>query len=150
MSESLERLVRDLKGFEDRKVVLAALRKNIRRPVPAVRKAIRARALDTLPSRGGLNAWAASVRITVAIRTAGRAAGVRLKGGRNSAGGRSDIKALDRGRVRHPSWGRRGAGQWHNQTVPAGFITKPVTESTEWRQACIDAVDEAVAVIGRG
>jgi hypothetical protein len=150
MSESLERLVRDLKGFEDRKVVLRELRRNIRRPVPVVRKAIRARALDTLPSRGGLNVWAASTRISVTIRVAGRAAGVRLKGGRNSAGGRSDIKALDRGRVRHPSWGRRGAGQWFNQTVPAGFVTGPVTESTEWHKACIDAVDAAVAVIGRG
>lgn len=150
MSESLERLVRDLRGFENRKVVLRELRRNIRRPVPAVRKAIRARALDTLPSGGGLNAWAAGIRITVVVRTSGRAAGVKLKGGRNSQGGRSDIRALDRGRVRHPSWGRRFRGQWHNQIVPAGFVTKPATESSEWRQACVDAVDQAVAVIGRG
>lgn len=150
MSESLERLVRDLRGFEGRKEVLRQLRKEIRQPVPAVRKAIKARALDTLPRSGGLNAWAAGIRITVAIRGAGRAAGVKLKGGRNSRGGRSDMRALDRGRVRHPSWGRRWSGQWHNQTVEAGFVTKPATEATEWRDACVRAVDNAVRSIGRG
>lgn len=150
MATSLEQLARDIRGFENRREVLRQLRKEIREPLPRVRKNIKARALATLPKRGGLNAWAAAIRITLQIKTSGRTAGVRVRGGRNSLRKRSDMRALDRGRVRHPSWGRRGAGQWHTQTVEPGFVTNPVTETTEWRDVCLRAVDNAVRSIGRG
>jgi hypothetical protein len=150
MSNSLDALIRDLKKFENRKEVVKQLRKQIREPVPGVRKAIKRRALDTLPSGGGLNVWVSKVRINVRFKLTGRAAGVRLRGGRNSTGGRSDMRRIDDGRVRAPSWGRRSKGSWHTQTVPSGFFTDPAVETDEWRQACVRAVDEALDVIRHG
>lgn len=149
-SNSLDALIRDLRTFVDRKPVIKELRTEIRKPVPAVRKEIKARALETLPKGGGLAVWVSKVRMTVQIQLSGRSAGVRLKGGRNSAGGRSDIRAIDRGRVRAPSWGHRGKGAWHTQTVKAGFFTEPTVSTPLWREACIRAVDKALDVIRRG
>lgn len=143
----LSSLVAELKGFEDRKVVLRELRTEMRKPLPAIRRSIKARAEATLPHAGGLNRWAASTRMTAQIKLSGRSASVRLKGGRNSSGGRSDINALDRGRLRHPSWGRRFRGQWHTQQVTPGFFTQPATEGDQWRQVCLDAVDKALRSI---
>lgn len=151
MATDIEAFVRELRAFDDRRAVMKALRADIRKPFPDLRRAIKARALDTLPGGGGLNAWAASTRITLSTRAASRSVTVTLKGGRNSSGGRSDIRALDRGRVRHPSWGRRGRGQWHTQTVAAGFITKPVTESAAvWHDVSVAAVDKAFDQLRNG
>ena len=151
MAGSLDDLIRDLKGFERRGEVVKQLRKEFRKPVPAVRKAIRRRALDTLPAGGGLNKWVAKTRITARVQVTGRAVAVTLKGGRNSSNGkRSDIRRLDKGKVRHPSWGRRGEGKWHSQSVTAGFFTGPATEIDQWRTACERAVSNAFDVIGRG
>lgn len=144
MSESLARLVADLRRFEGRKVVLAELRREIRKPVPAVRKAIRVRAVATLPHRGGLGTWVSRSSITVQVKTSGRSAGVRLKGGRNSKGGRSDIRAIDRGRLRARSW---RSGRWHTQNVAPGFFTQPASAVDQWRDACVTAVDKALRSI---
>jgi hypothetical protein len=148
--DSIDRLLRDLQGFERRREVVKALRKEIRKPVPDVRKAIRRRALASLPKRGGLNRWAAKSRITAQVRVTARSMRVGLKAGRNSTGGRSDIRRMDKGRVRAPSWGHRGRGDWHTQRVTAGFVTEPSAERRQWRGAILDAVDSALATIRRG
>jgi hypothetical protein len=148
---NIQQFARELKVFEGRKLVLKSLRAAIRKPFPSVRARIRARAKATLPKAGRLNAWAAAVRINLAVKaTTGRSAGVIVKGGRNSAGGRSDVRALDRGRVRAPSWGRRGPGQWHTQQVTPGFFTTPVVEATEWHAEIERAVDAAFDTVRRG
>lgn len=149
-SDSLKRLIRDLRKFEDKKVVLAHLRKELRRPLPAVRKAIRGRALATLPSTGGFAAWVAMLRITARIRTAGRSAGVTLVGGRNSTGARSDVDAIDRGRLRAPSWGRTGRGDWHTQEVTPQFFTGPAGEIDQWQRVALDAIEQAADTLARG
>lgn len=150
MAGTLDDLVRDLRKFEGKKEITRALRKRIREPLPAVRKAVKARALATLPQRGGLNRWVARTRVSAVIKLAGRAAGVRLKGSRANTKGKADLRRLDAGKVRHPSWGRRGATQWHTQSVPAQFFSGPATEVTQWRDACIEAVDDALKVIRNG
>lgn len=150
MAGDLERLVRDLRRFDADKVITTKVREKIRKPVPAVRKAIKKRAVEILPKAGGLGAWVAGSRITARVTLRGRAAGVYLVIGRNSAGGRSDISAIDRGRVRHPSWGRRYRGQWFNQLVEPKFASGPATEIDQWRDAVLEAVDEALGVLRRG
>lgn len=150
MAISVDQLVAELRGFDGRREVVKAIGRGIRKGAPAVRKAIRASAIEQLPSGGGLGKWVAAARVTVQIRLSGRKAGVRLKGGRNSAGQRSDIKAIDNGRVRAPSWGRRGKGAWHVQTVPAGFFTRTAAEATEWHAEVESAVDDALNQIRRG
>jgi hypothetical protein len=150
MAVSVDQLVRELRSFDGRREVVKAVGRGVRKGAPAVRKAIRAKALEILPSGGGLGKWVAQSRVTVQVRLSGRKAGVKLKGGRNSAGQRSDIKAIDNGRVRAPSWGRRGKGAWHVQAVPEGFFTETAAQATEWHDEVEAAVDEALNQIRRG
>lgn len=151
MATDIRAFARELKGFRERKAVLKALRLAIRKPFPAVRAKIKANALATLPSGGGLNAWVAAARVSLGIKVnTSRSAGVTVKGGRNSAGQRSDIAAINRGRVRAPSWGRRGADQWHTQKVEPGFFSKPVLAADEWREEIDRAVQDAFDTIRRG
>jgi hypothetical protein len=144
MADDLSRLIADLKGVTDRKDILKEVRRTIRGPLPGTRKAIKTSAMRNLPSGNGLNAWVAALRITAKITLTASRVAVNIKGGRNSSGARSDIKAIDRGRVRHPSWGRRGAGQWHNQTVVPGFFT----ETVEGRRGeFVEAVDKGASIV---
>lgn len=69
-------------------------------------------ALARLPKSGGLNRQVASQRWTVSVLTGARTAGVRL---RTKA---PDTDQSDEGFVRHPTFGRRGAGDWRRQDIP--------------------------------
>jgi len=148
-------LVRTLRHLEADKTVLKAVAAELRKPVPVVRTRIKHAALATLPAGGGLNAWVAATRITAAVELKGRAAGLRMRGGRRSVSdlrghthsSQSDIRAIDRGRVRHPSWGRRFRGQWFTQTVPEGFFTKTAAEAPEWDAAIQAGMDKAVSTV---
>lgn len=135
----------ELKMFDARREVVKAMRKGMRQPVPAIRRAIRARALSTMPVRGGLNRWVAAARVNASIKIGSRRVQMALKGGRNSAGGRSDMAAIDRGRVRAPSWGRRAPGSWHTVAVPPGYFRTPAADAADPVAAAIDrAVDGAL------
>jgi hypothetical protein len=139
---SFDAFADDLRRFSGGKQMSKLLRKRLREPVPAVRRAIKRRALATMPRSGGLNRRIAAVKITARISFTGRGAGVLLRGSQDSARGKADLRRLDdAGRIRHPSWGRRGKGQWHTQIVPARWFTGEAAEYAAWR----DAIDAAVA-----
>lgn len=150
MATSFEQLVRELKAFDRRREITKAMSKGIRKAVTPARKAIKAAALSTMPKSGGLNVWVSKTRINVQIKTAGRRAGVKLKGGRNSQGGRSDMAAIDRGRVRAPSWGKRTRASWHTVAVQPGFFTKTATDLPDWRDDVDTEVDQALETLRRG
>lgn len=150
MAVSVDQLVRELRAFDGRREVVKAMGRGIRKPLPALRKAIRSHAVAVLPSSGGLGAWVAASRVTAQIRLSGRRAGVKLKGGRNSAGGRSDVDRIDRGRVRAPTWGRRSRGSWHNQVVADGWWSTPTEQADQWVDAVDAEVDKALDQIRRG
>jgi hypothetical protein len=135
----------ELKAFDGRREVVKALRRAIREPVPAIRAAVSASALSTLPRRGGLGAWVAASKLSASVKVTGRIVGLLIKGGRSkSTGGRADVRAIDRGRVRHPSWGRRWEGQWHTQLVRPGYFTDAAAESADVvERTTTDAVDRA-------
>lgn len=140
-----------LKAFDDRRELVKAMRQAIRKPVPQIRRAIKDRAVETLPHRGGLGAWVASSRLSAAVQVNSRRVRMRIKAGRNSAGSRSDIRSIDRGRVRAPSWGHKGEGAWHTQSVKPGFFTDPAQEAAEDVYDAIDsAVDLALDELRRG
>lgn len=143
MAISVDQLVRELRGFDGRREIVKAIGRGVRAGLPPVRRAIRARALSSLPSRNGLAAWVAKSSITARIKLGSRSGTIKLVGGRNSAGGRSDIKAIDAGRVRAPSWGRRGVGSWHSQTVRPGFFTETAASAKDWHDDVERAVDDA-------
>lgn len=150
MATSFEQLVKELKAFDGRREITKAMGKGIRKAVAPARKAIKKVALSSLPKGGGLNVWVSKTRINVQIKTAGRRAGVKLKGGRNSEGGRSDMAAIDRGRVRAPSWGRRTRGSWHTVQVTPGFFTKTAADLPDWREKVDTEIDFALETLRRG
>lgn len=151
MAVPMKVFIAELRAFEGRREVVQAMRRQIRKPLPKVRREIKRHAVSILPSRGGLGAWAAAARVTATIRyTSARSAGVRLKGSRKSLREKSDLNRLDKGMARHPAWGRRGPGQWSTQAVPAGWFSTPVLESEEWRAEIDRAVDTAFDKIRRG
>lgn len=151
MAVSVDQLVRELRSFDQRGEIIKAMKAGIRKPVPAVRKAIRAHAVAILPKSGGLGAWVAQTRINVEVKLTGyKRVGIRLKGGRNSTGGRSDVNAIDRGRVRAPSWGHRTMASWHTVTVQPGWFTEPAAESDQWIAAVDREIDGALDQLRRG
>jgi hypothetical protein len=147
---SLTEFAAELRAFTERRAVVKRLSSDLRKLLPPVRRAVRQRALATLPSGGGLNEWVAAARVTLRIRASGRTVRAIVKGNRNSARNQSDLNAIDRGRVRAPSWGRRGPGQWHTQAVPAEWFTGPATEWETLRAQADAAFDAALDEIRRG
>jgi hypothetical protein len=150
MATTWDHLVAELQSFRGRREITKALGRGLRAATKPARTAIKAAARADLPHGGGLNVWVARISILTQIRVSGSRAGVKLKGGRNSLGGRSDIRAIDRGRVRAPSWGRRTAGAWHTVTVKPGFFTDTAAALPDWREQCDTAVDDALQTLRRG
>ena len=146
------RLAKELRNLDDRRAILSEVRRGILKPVPKIREAIKGKALATMPKRHGLNEWVAAARFAAHITMKARSLSVRMHGSRKSRYRQSDINAIDRGRVRAPSWGRRGPDMWHVQTVQPGFATKTVMVDhfAEWRDAVDDAVHSALRRIDDG
>jgi hypothetical protein len=150
VSTTIKQFVRELRAFADRREVTKQLRADLREPIPDVRRDIKASALATMPKRGGLNRWVASIRVTAQVSVSSTRVRVRVRGGRNSSKTRSDINAIDRGRVRHPAWGRRFARQWSTQSVPEQFFTRPAAEPARWEGVMDKALDRALERLRRG
>lgn len=112
------------------------VRKAMVRETLDLRKRIRGAALGTLPHKGGLNKWAA-VMPTLIARDYHNGVTVTIRMQR----GHHDFKALDKGRIRHPLFGKRGKGDWFTQTFPSGFFTN---ETERLRPQIQHAVEEAV------
>ncbi len=147
MTISIDQLVRELKAFRESKAVVNAAARGIRKAVAPARRAVKKTAKATLPKAGGLNVWVSKAAIRASIRLSGRRAGIKLTGGRNSAGGRSDITAIDKGRVRAPSWGHRTKAAWHTVEVTPGFFTGTLDELPDWRENIDAEVDRALDTI---
>ncbi len=149
MAVSFEEFADELRAFNDRREVINEIRKDLRKPLPELREKVRANAIATLPSRGGLGAWVARARFSVRFQDSGRSAGVRVKVSRASGDGdKADLKALDdRGRIRHPLWGNRG--HWYGQSVAAGFFSR-VWDKQRWVDTVDDAFDRALDKIRGG
>ena len=147
MAESIEHYARTVEQILAEQRVLQYLKRGLSKATPKVRKAIRASALATLPKRGGLNKWVAKAAVKARTTVTGDGINVHLSAGRDSARGRSDLKRIDAGRVRHPAWGRRGRGSWSVTSVEPGFFTKPATDPTPWLEAADEALDEALEAI---
>ena len=111
------------------------LRKIMAEETKPLRKAIKQSAIDTLPTKGGLNKWAAS---TPSQNTDFRekSAGVRIRMSKKG----HDLAALNRGRLRHPLFGNRE--HWYTQSIAPGFFTKPIEEGGDALKQRIQAAIE--------
>lgn len=149
MAVSAEQFARELRAFDDRRAVVKAMRRGLTREARPVLRIVRRHAVDILPSRGGLGVWVAKSTLSFQIRYGGRSAGVRLRGRRNSGRGRADLERIDRGEVRHPSWGRRARGNWHVQAVAPGWWSTPLEQDTTIAAAVDAEVDRALEQVRR-
>lgn len=147
---TVQQLARALSNYADRGQIIRDLAADLERVIPAVEDRIRQRARDFLPRTGGLNAWTAALRIRSSVRLGGRRVRVTLIGHRTSLGGTADLNAIDRGRARHPTFGRRGPADWHVQLVKPGFFSKG-DERPVWEAAAQRSIDRSFRrVLGRG
>lgn len=150
MAVSAEQFAAELRAFDGRRQIVKALRRGLTRAVRPVIPKVRAHAKAILPASGGLGAWVASSRIGSRISYVGRGAGVRLSGGRKSIRDKSDLRRLDAGSVRHPTFGRRKGNAWHPQRVTPGWWSDPLSEDDQWVTAAETEVDAALDIIRRG
>jgi hypothetical protein len=117
------------------------LMRSAQRATKPVKREVPASARRYLPRQGGLGVWVAGAKLKTKTRTAGRNVGVVITG---TAGRRmspsSDLRAINRGRVRHPTYGHR---PWVNQQVRPGFwdvvMEGPVSDRA--RAEFVDAMD---------
>lgn len=97
------------------------------RAVRPLQAKVRASARETLPRRGGL---AATISRS-SMRTQRRASGIRF-----TTTHRHDIRAMDRGRLRHPLFGNRE--RWYSQAVEPGWWSDPINASGQRVRAEIE------------
>lgn len=140
-ADDLARLSRALKAAGD-KDLQKRLSRAISDAMRPVRAALPRSALAKLPRRGGLAAQVAASRTRIQRRNSGRAVGVRLR-----VQSDDNIRRIDKGTVRHPTFGH---GPWVNQAVPGGWFTEPTEAARPVFAAAVDkAMQEIVAEIDR-
>lgn len=151
MGTSFEQFANEIRAFNARGDVINALRRDLRKPLPELRRDVRASATSTLPSSGGLGAWVAKARVTAKLKERGRSAGIRIKVSRAAGDGdRADLNKLDLyGETRHPLRGNRK--HWYPQKVAPGFFSKPwAAFRPKFIKVADAALDQALEVIRRG
>ena len=121
--------------------VLKRAQRNAVKPLQAE---IKAEALASLPKRGGYNAvMAKAVKVSATGGTPGKPLIVRIYA-RGKAEERDVVKVND-GILRHPTFGRRGTGQWRTTRVRPGFVDRPVNKLAD--QVLKNADDEVKALL---
>lgn len=130
--DQLARISRQLKEEANRGLRLE-LDRALREAVAPLRQALPESARQTLPRRGGLADQVAASRVGVRRIPVSRGGGLRLVATNNRA-----LRNLDRGRLRHPVFGR---DDWVTQPVTPGWWSKPIEDAGPQVQA---AVQEAV------
>lgn len=99
--------------------------------------AVRESALAILPRAGGLNERVAASKVT----TRRSKSSVRVV-----ASSDYDLKAIDRGRVKHPVFRKKGRKDvWVIQIVPAGWFTRPLRALAPAVAAAIEKAARDVA-----
>lgn len=100
--------------------------------------AVGANARAELPSSGGLGARVAGMRYRVQRRGGRAGASIVIVGtlGKQTGGGQVDLKRMNAGRLRHPTYGRR---PWVAQSVASGW----------WDKGADDAKPKVVSGIER-
>lgn len=143
-TEDLKKVSKALKtaGVEGkgiRKEMLKAINRNTR----PLRFEAKANARKILPKTGGLNKLIARSSLSTKTKLAGPNASVRIV-----AKKKEYIDRIDKGHVRHPLFGNRGA--WYSQAVPAGWFTKAMEKgASKVRVSIIQVVDATARKLNR-
>lgn len=141
-AEQLVRVSKALKGAP--KELRSELTKGITRAVKPLKQSAKAEARNSLPRRGGLGRRVAKTKLPHRRRATGNAAGVRVLA---QPGAVADPKRIDRGRVRHPTFGR---GPWVLQDVQPGWFSRPMQDGApQVRKELVKAMDDVARKIAR-
>lgn len=137
-----EQLVALAKRLRDAsKELRSDLYRGINRAVKPLKNEVKASARSILPKKGGLNKRVAATKIATKRRVTGNVAGVRLVG---TSG--YDIGSINRGRVRHKTFGHK---PWVNQMVPKGFWSDPLNAGApKVREEVQDVMDTIADKLG--
>jgi hypothetical protein len=137
-----ERLVRLAAAIRDAgdKGLQKELMRAMQRSTRPLKKAARDGAIQILPHRGGLAERVAASRFAAQTRTRGKGAGVRIKGASDM-----DISAMNRGRLRHPVYGKWRKGT-PTQLVRPGWFDDSLTIEA---QGVRDEIERALDDLGR-
>jgi hypothetical protein len=97
-----------------------------------------------MPHRGG---YLATLGGSLKARITPLRNGVEIRDTAMGKAAGRDLRSLERGRLRHPTYGRRsgrrGQSLMFNNRIVAGFFTKPITARADLaRQAILDAMRE--------
>lgn len=122
--DELAEVGRRLKETGDKELRRDLLR-GMNRATKPVKAKVKAAALRDLPRRGGLNRVVASARISTRTRTSGNNPAVFLTGKKSG----HDLRAIDRGRLRHPVFGNREV--WVSQDVKPGWWSRTVAAEAD-------------------
>lgn len=118
--------------------------------VDPLRKDARAHARAILPRRGGLNEVVANTAMPVTMNARGRWRGVRIRVTADRENMR-DPGAVNRGRVRHPVYGRvrEPGGEPLIQMVQVGWFTTPMEAGAgQVRAEIMKVIDSELAKLG--
>ena len=142
-SHQLEDIGRRLKEAGDKELRRDLLR-GINRALKPAKAAVKAAALRDLPQGGGLNRVIGTSRIGSRTRTGGRNPAVFLTGKKSG----HDLRSIDRGRIRHPTFGHR---PWVNQSVKPGWWSETLAGQVPTiRREVIDVMDDVARRLARG
>lgn len=140
-ADQLRDLSKLLKETGD-KALRKELMRGIQRGGKKMKPHVRVAALRELPKKGGLNEFVADAKVSVRTRS-GKNAGVRLVGAKKG----HDLAAIDRGRLRHPVFGRG----WVNQSIEPGWWSKTLPDhADEVRAEIVTALDDVARRLARG
>jgi hypothetical protein len=141
--EQLELVARRLREVGD-KGLRKELHAGLNRATKPMKAAIRSSAERNLPASGGLNRLVARSRLSTSTKI-GRNPAVRVTGALSG----HDLKAMDRGRLRHPVFGNRRA--WVNQKIRPRWFTDAATgEVPAARREIVQVLDDVAASLTRG
>jgi hypothetical protein len=119
--------------------------KSLRAAAAPLRPAIRAEAVVAMPSGYGPT-LSRSLRFRQSTRAGGSVAEVAVRVYGDGRKERRHVPALNRGRLRHPLFGRRG--WWYEQRVRPGFVDRPADrlapDAARQMRAVIDYVAEQI------
>lgn len=148
-ADKLSALGADLKASGDkdlRRELMQACGRLGKAIAPEIPKAFE----DDLPHSGGFGRWAAAgMKVKRRVRTIGKGAGVRFIATRPKADGEADVRALDRGRYKHPTWGHK---PWVVQIGRGGVLDRLSNGfvARRAREEFIKAVDAIAAKLAAG
>lgn len=144
--EKLTKLAAILTEHAEGRTIRNRLRRVIRDQSKHITKEQRENLAAKMPHRGGLSATLLTGgRYTISTSLAGKSATVTIV----DAWKGHDMKAIDRGLIRHPVFGRWLQGQ-RPQAVPPGLLTQPVMRNQlRLRYGIVRSLDALAAEIAK-